>query len=219
MARSPRGNKSKDKSFRRKVATRSPRRTVLVFCEGARTEVDYLKALKSEPAVREVASVDIQIDEDTHGYAPLTLVTAAAEARERANGEDGEIDEVWCIFDVEQPQNHPNLKKAVALARDRSVQVAVSNPCFELWLALHFQDQTAPIASKAADGLRRTLDGSQNKGVDGYKYMSRCDEAARRARSLTTKHKRDGTKFPNDNPSSGMYRLLEAVERPTEDST
>ena len=219
MSRSPRGKKSKDKSLRRKVATRSRRRTVLVFCEGARTEVDYLKALKSEPAVREVASVDIQIDEDTHGYAPLTLVRAAAEARERSNDEDGEIDEVWCIFDVEQPKNHPNLKEAVALARDRGVQVALSNPCFELWLALHFQNQDAPVTSKVAVGLRRTLDGSQDKGVDGYKYMPRRDEAARRARSLTTKHRGDGTKFPNDNPSSGMYRLLEAVECPTEDST
>ena len=42
--------------------------------------------------------------------------------------------------------------------------------------------------------------------------MPRRADAARRARALTTKHVGDGTEFPKDNPSSGMYRLLEAIE-------
>ena len=126
-------------SLRRQVGGRDPKRTFLVFCEGEKTEPAYLKALKREPAVRDVASVDIRVDEGTGGAVPLTLVEAAAEARARSSGEDGEIDEVWCVFDVEWPQNHPNLKRALALARESGVRVAVSNPCFELWLALRLR--------------------------------------------------------------------------------
>ena len=213
MARPPRGKNSKGKSLRRKVATRAPRRTILVFCEGERTETDYLEALKRDPAVRDIASVDIRIHQDSLGYAPLTLVRAAVEARARAADEEGEIDEVWCIFDVEQPKNHPNLKEAIALARDRGVHVAVSNPCFELWLILHFQDQSAPMTSKDAIDLRRSLDNSRDKGLDGYLYMPQRDQAARRARDLDDRHKGNATRFPNDDPSSGMFRFLEATER------
>ncbi len=38
-------------------------------------------------------------------------------------------------------------------------------------------------------------------------------DAARRARSLDEMHKDNDTNFPDDNPSSGMYKLLEAIEQ------
>ena len=209
MAKS-RQRQRRDGSLRRDVAVRTPKRTFLVFCEGEKTEPAYLKALKREPAVSDVASVDIRVDEETSGPLPLTLVDAAAKARARSSGEDGEIDEVWCIFDVEWPQNHPNLDRALARARESGVRVAVSNPCFELWLALHFDDHTAGLDT--ATRLRRTLDGSTDKGLDGATYMSRRAAAARRARSLDARHEGNGTKFPRDNPSFGMHRFLEAIE-------
>ena len=209
------GKKSRGKPLRRKSAFRTPKRTFLVFCEGEKTETDYLKALKREPAIREIASVDIQIDGDSHGSAPLTLVKAAAEARERAGGE---LDEVWCIFDVEQPQNHPNLREAVALAGDKDVKVAISNPCFEIWLALHFGEHSRPLKTLEAISLRQTYDKRKDKGLDGSQYMPLRNEAAGRARALDIRHEGNGTEFPNDNPSSGMHRFLESVERHTEDA-
>ena len=136
MARSSR-SKSHRRRSRRRVGVRQPRKTLLVFCEGEITEPEYLQALKREPGVREVASV--QFRKSTIGISPpLTLVTKAADAVQRSSEERDEIDEVWCLFDVEWPQNHPNLRQALDVASDTNVKVAVSNPCFELWLALHF---------------------------------------------------------------------------------
>ena len=201
-----------DRSLHRRVAFRRPRRTFLVFCEGTRTEPDYIKALKQEPAVRDSASVDIRIDLNASGAVPLTLVNAAAEARDRNSQEQGEIDEVWCLFDVEWPQNHPKLPEARAKATVSDVCLAISNPCFELWLALHFENRTAWLDNDAAGKLRRDHDKSSGKGLDGSEYMPRRADAAQRARALTAKHAGDGTEFPDDNPSSGMYLLLEAIE-------
>ena len=202
----------KDRSLRRRVAFRTPKRTFLVFCEGTRTEPDYIKALRQEPAVRDSASVDIRIDLSASGAVPLTLVNAAAEARTRTSREQGEVDEVWCLFDVEWPRNHPDLPEAKARADRSDVRLAISNPCFELWLALHFEDHTAPLDNRAARNLLRDHDKSSGKGLDGSEYMPRRADAAQRARALTAKHAGDGTEFPNDNPSSGMYLLLEAIE-------
>ena len=183
-----------------------------MFCEGTKTEPDYIKAMTQEPAIRGSASVDIRIDLNASGAVPLSLVNAAAEARVRNSQEQGEIDEVWCLFDVEWPKNHPNLHAARAMAEASDVRLAISNPCFELWLALHFEDHTAWLDTHAAGRLRREHDNSAGKRLDGSHYMPRRADAAQGARALTAKHAGDGTEFPNDSPSSGMYLFLEAIE-------
>ena len=195
----------------RRVGVRAPRKTYLVFCEGARTEPDYIRALKQEPEVRARASV--RIGKDTVGIAPpLSLLRAAVKAIDRAEEEKAEIDAVWCLFDVEWPDNHPKLDQTVALAKRKNVQIAVSNPSFELWLALHFQDCPVWLDTSAAERLRKSHDGSTDKGVNGAMYMPLRAEATDRARGLAEKHEKQGTRFPHDNPSSGMYLLLQAVD-------
>lgn len=140
---SPRRTKAKD--LQRKVANRPERRTIVVFCEGEASEPDYIKGLKRLPHVQENTAVDIEIDPDQG--VPMTLVKRAVERQA-----DDEVDECWCVFDVEWPKNHPNLRQALDLARRHGVKVAVSNPCFEVWLILHLQDQTGFLSSDEADG-------------------------------------------------------------------
>ena len=95
--------------LKRRTGIRSPRRTFVILCEGTVTEPHYLDALKRLPEVHEIASVKIEVDKCRSGAVPLTLVEAAIEVK---NGND-EIDEVWCLFDVEAPQPHPNLAQAL----------------------------------------------------------------------------------------------------------
>ena len=122
------------KSLKRKVATRQPKRTILVFTEGEVTEPAYVKELKRLEHVRQSTSIRVEIA-GAH-MVPYPLVEKAV-----AQAADNEIDEVWCLFDVESPKPHPRLREAVALAaRDDKVHLAISNPCFELWLILHHQD-------------------------------------------------------------------------------
>ena len=195
----------------RNVGDRIPRKTFLVFCEGARTEPDYLKALKQRPEVHARASVSFS--GATIGISPpLSLVRAAVKAIDRAEEEKDELDEVWCLFDVEWPQNHPNLYEAVSLAKKRNVQMAVSNPSFELWLVLHYSDVPGWLDTKAAERLRKSHDGSTGKGVDGATYMPLRAGAVDRARTLAMKHEKKRARFPQNNPSSGVYLLLEAVD-------
>ncbi len=201
-------------SLKRKVETRVPRKTITVFCEGKRSEPEYLEALRRLPEVRDVASVDIRVDYQGSGAVPLTLVRRAAEAKERVDGEDGEVDEFWCIFDVECPIPHPNLVEAVDIANRKGIHTAITNPCFELWLILHFQGHGAYIDNDAARRLRRSLDGQIDKGVVSTQYMSRIRVASRRAKSLDRNHERNDTRFPQNNPSSGMHKFVTSVLPP-----
>jgi hypothetical protein len=124
MAR--RGSKSAGRPLKRKVATRRPRKTLVVFCEGEKTEPEYLDALKRQPPVRDVAAVDLRVEAGRGGSVPRTLVAMATEAHSRAIDEEAEIDEFWCVFDVEWPRNHPVLNEAIQQAGANDIKLAVS---------------------------------------------------------------------------------------------
>lgn len=213
MPKGPRRTAGRKRS-RRSVGTRKPKKTLLVFCEGTVTEPDYIRALRGDPSVREVAAVEIQVNKGTIGITPpLKLVQAAVSALERATYESREVDEIWCLFDVEWPDTHPGLRQALALAEKSGVKTAVSNPCFEVWLALHFEHCRQWLTKREADNLRKQYDGSKRgeKTVDGEKYMPLRMQAVRHARLLEQMHESRGKRFPDNNPSSGMYLLIETI--------
>lgn len=199
--------RTRAKDLKRRVGVRPERRTIVVYCEGEASEPDYLNGLKRLAHIRENAAIMIEID--TRSGVPLTLVERAVERK----WSDPEVDEVWCVFDVEAPKPHPNLTKAMLLAATHDVRIAVSNPCFELWLILHFEDQTAFLSTAAAESKSRRLDGRKGKRIEPAAYLERRGIAVRRARSLAKRHEANGTGFPDDNPSSSMCDLLASIER------
>lgn len=197
--------RTRAKDLRRKTAIRPERKTVVVFCEGEASEPDYINGLKRLASIRENAAIDIEVA--TERGVPLTLVQLATD-----RSTDDEVDECWCIFDVEWPKNHPNLKRAMAIAADHGVRLVVSNPCFELWLILHFEDQTAFMATHEAERRSRQLDGRAGKRIGASAYMPLRRAAVGRAVKLTQRHEQNDTPFPKDNPSSLMYEFLASVD-------
>ena len=150
------------------------------------------------------------------GYEPRRLVEEARAAKRAVRGQQTSASEYWCVFDVEAPAPHERLHEAVQMASANGISLAISNPCFELWLVLHYASHESWISNDACRSLRRQHDGSQGKGVDGAAYMPRRRDAIMRAKRLAMLHARANRVLPDDNPSSGLYRLLKAVE-PTED--
>jgi len=183
----------------------------VVFCEGEKTEPQYLEALKKLPEIRGAAAVDLRIETGHGGAVPRTLVRLAIDARSRAAAEEAEIDEFWCVFDVEAPKNHPGLADAVRRAHENGIRLAITNPCFEAWLIPHFKDHGAWLANDGARRLRRELDGSSDKSLEPAKYMPLVAAAARRAAELEKRHQKNATVFLHDNPSSGMHRLIASI--------
>lgn len=140
MARRPRGGAEKRSSAPKK----EPYPTVLIVCEGERTEPDYLFALKQE---LRLSSANIAIVGRECGSSPATVVQYAIDKCTR----DGGYDHVYCVFDRDV---HPDYE--VAKNRCRTIRRAfegkkvsfaaiTSNPCFEYWLLLHFVDTSRPF--------------------------------------------------------------------------
>ncbi|MDR1426628.1 MAG: RloB family protein [Bifidobacteriaceae bacterium] len=196
--------RTRAKDLRRRIGHSPELRTLVVFCEGEGSEPDYIRGLQRLPQVAGNTALTIEIS-TKHGV-PLTLVDLAVKKLK-----DPEIDECWCVFDVEWPRHHPGLAEALARARGAGVQVAVSNPCFELWLILHYKECSAFLNTDQAERKSRSLDRREGKRVSAASYMSRIGDAVRRAEALDRRHEGNGTVFPENNPSSGMYLFIRAV--------
>ncbi|MDR1266576.1 MAG: RloB family protein [Propionibacteriaceae bacterium] len=194
------------KSLKRKVGTRPVKRIIVAFCEGEGSEPDYIKGLQRLPEVAGNAALSIELS-DRHGV-PYTLVDNAVALKKT----DPEVDECWCLFDVEWPQNHPRLSDAIGRADSvAGVYVAVSNPCFEVWLIMHHKNVTAFLTTDQAEQFSRAADERPGKHINADLYMPKRGDAVRRAETLEQRHHSNGTVSPHDNPSSGVFRFLRAV--------
>jgi hypothetical protein len=192
--------------LRRSTGTRAELRTVVVYCEGSITEPEYQRAFKRLPSVRRQTSVRIEIAAET--AVPYPLVEAAA-----SRAREAEVDEVWCFIDVEAPTPHPRLPEAIALARRADVRLAVSNPCFELWLVLHDRDWNRPGTSTAdIVAAAQGLSACSGKHLDADALLSSRHAAVRRARALMRRHLENGMQPPDDNPSSRVGSFIEAYD-------
>jgi hypothetical protein len=191
--------------LRRPVDGRPEKRVLRIFCEGARTEPEYFEAVKRLPTVH--SSVSVKVRSDPRAGRREQLLDKAITARRTTLA-----DEVWCVFDVESHVAARAPVEKLRLLQERAgeggVAIAFSNPCFEVWLVLHHGEQHARLTTDDAVRLRRVFDGSIGKEVAGAKYMGTLQLAADRATQLDRRHEVDGTIFPENNPSSGVYRLL-----------
>lgn len=97
---------------------------------------------------------------------------------------------------------------ALALAAKAGIKVAVSNPCFELWLLLHHEDCSAHCADCDAVQvrLRKRVPAYDKTRLRFRDFAGGLDQAIALARKLDptgTDHIR--------NPSTGVWRLVGAV--------
>lgn len=202
MTRNPRG--------RRKVTAKAVKRSLLVFVEGDVTEEGYLNFFRKRHRVK----VAVQIG-DFHGT-PLPMVEAAVRQKKenerlQKRGRGAAHDEVWCVFDTDQ---HPHMDKALGLAAENGINVALSCPCIELWFLLHFEDQTAYIERHAAQSKAKShLDcGKALTGPALSALAEHYEIAKTRAQKLDAKHQGDATPTPA-NPSSGVWQLVDSITR------
>ena len=192
---------------RRGHTARKERRVIRVLTEGKITEPGYLTAW----ARRYRHSVRIDLSEC--GMAPETLVDHAAQhmrRRRRSGRGDREFDEIRCVFDIDE---HGNIPAAIHNARQSGIEVAVSNPCIELWLVLHVEDQAAYIHRRNVQRRANELELTVGKKISERAWTTLFDEfetARQRAKGLDQRHSGNGSP-PRSNPSTDVWRLVDRI--------
>ncbi|MFR9723842.1 RloB family protein [Streptomyces sp. MS19] len=201
MTRSPRreGPRFESDLRRRGTARRTARERVLVVCGAKATEADYLNGL-----VRHLSNPAVTVRVKTKPGSPSQLV---AHASDLWNQDRDGFDQVWCVTDVDE---YTDLDQALAAAHRAGIGLAVSNPCFELWLLLHFRDHTAycPNYRALRAALAKHLPRYDKARLDFRDFASGWQAAVPRARQLAPEDKEHGV-----NPATGVWRLVEQITR------
>lgn len=187
-----------------------PKRRLLVVCEGRRTEPDYIRGF--ERHVRN-ATVEIEIPRD-HGD-PKRLVEIAKErshdardAARRYRDDFLKFDEVWCVFDRD---DHERFHDAMSMARDNGIELAISNPCVELWLLLHFRESPGARHHRDLTRILRKHLPRYTKRLDFDDLVGGVSEATARARRLDDDAVEMGE--AGRNPTTGFYLLTDSIAR------
>jgi RloB-like protein len=200
----------RDRSLKRRKPRRQELHRVLLYCEGKNTEPDYFQGVRAD-----LRGIPVRICLGTAHGEPLALVREAVKHQVRAPHCRADqftgYDEVWCVMDVEAPQRHPTLEPALALAREEGVKVALSNPCFELWILLHLQEVTGYRTSEQAQKLLEESAtcgySARGKKLDYDHLRSLQALACERAMKL----RRDPGRTYLSNPWTDVDQLVEGL--------
>ena len=99
-------------------------------------------------------------------------------------------------------------------ATQSGIEVAVSNPCFELWLVLHAHDQTAYVDRRDVQRRSTDLELTSGKHIANaaarHMLIDLFETAKRRAKALDRRHQGNGSP-PRSNPSTDVWRLVDRL--------
>jgi len=189
-------------------------RLYFLIVEGAKTEPSYFYALEANGLVpRHRVKLHV-FSPDGNASAPTYLIgKAEVVAKERLMGVD---DEIWLVFDVDRHSGSNRLTQVIQSLKDASERgwnVAISNPCFEVWLLLHVSDDLAGVTDRG-DSVETALRASLG-GYDKRRTPSQCLNAEALSRATISARLGDtnpASPVPNL-PGTRVYRLFDSIFR------
>ena len=134
----PRRAKQTKDTQRRGQAIKSSGQTVLIVCEGTKTELNYFKELRQHYHLQAVHTVDVTSGSSGRNAKNILL---DAKKRYKVSKEKGDpYDRVYCVFDRDDECGaNAGFRDVINEIRKlKNFHAAYSIPSFEFWLLLHF---------------------------------------------------------------------------------
>jgi hypothetical protein len=210
--------RARSSDLKRKPASREPKTRFTIFCEGKNTEPAYLAAIRR---IHPDSIIDIDIIPEagvpyTQAQSAIRVATERGFFKKRKESFERN-DQFWVVFDRD---DHPRFEESVALCEAKKIHAARSNPCFELWLILHYQDYDKPSDRHQVQSHLQTIDPKYD--AKGRK-LAACDSlvanletAERRAEAQITRRAEENSHFGP--PSTTMHLLTRAIRHASQKS-
>jgi hypothetical protein len=191
----------------------------VIATEGSETERRYFDGFESSRVHVETLPTGLE-----GSSSPDAVLERLEEFRDRYDL--GGTDQLWLVVDVDRWGDR-KLRDVCRDARGRFA-TAVSNPCFELWLYLHFFD-AADLSGPEWDALVPASGGNRSRAMErrlrarlleregaGYdkatltfaRFRTGIGDAIARARALDTD---PAARWPQAFPGTHVYRLAEEL--------
>jgi hypothetical protein len=196
----------KRRRFERKIGDRPYEKLFVIACEGEETEPQYFNLLKSFLLNEKVRLKPLSGKKKTS----CTQVLDKLKRHLRENNVM-EPYEAWLVIDKDDNQEK-DLRKIYEWSQSKdNYGLALSNPKFEYWLLLHFDEAKGVQSSvQCSERLKRHLP-DYDKGIDCRKItQDKITDAVKRAKQ------RDNPPCPDwpKNVGTTVYRLVEKLIQP-----
>ena len=191
------------RSIKRAKPAREQLKRYYLLCEGKNTEPEYFQNL-----VDHFQAANIAIFIVPAAGAPQTIAGKADGIRNNRNKKTSfeEGDEIWAIFDRD---THEHYEASRAVCGQKGINVAYSDPCFELWLILHHHAIHAPGThhqiQKKFEELDPNYKSTGGKRCNFALLANNVEVAENNARSLLTARAAEGR--PESCPSTTVHNL------------
>ncbi len=192
----------KRRKFQRQSGYRRYRKIFILATEGAQTEPQYFSIFNNEQSV-----IRIKCLQKGHDSSLIKVLKKMENYLKEEGLKNG--DEAWLVIDRDQ-WNEKQLEELSAWAlKKKNHGLALSNPKFEYWLLLHFEEGNNIKSSADCDERLKRYLPNYDKRVDKSKFTrDRIDKAAERARLRDNPPCVD---WPRKIGNTTVYRLVENI--------
>ena len=174
---------------RRASKGKTIRPTFFVFCEGE-TEEAYVKYLRT------IYRLPIEIDPKIAGSKITEKYITEYKKQKTVHPKD----RTYLVYDCDV---EAVLKKLQGI---KNAHYLFSNPCFEIWYLLHYQNQTASLTSEVCISKLSNHISNYKKGALNDKLKSKIVE--NKSKSIS----RAKTLSEFNNPSTNVYKFVEELD-------
>jgi len=193
---------------KRKANIKTVRKSIILACEGTKTECLYFQDIFKELQIRHKITSD-------------SLVIA----KHKHTDPEGVLDDLlnhpnyqgftykWIVIDRDIERTNggghtvDNFNTALSRARGKKIKVAYSNPCFEIWYLLHLEYRNTAIDR---DELVDKLESEQGYQKNALFEQGSVDVAIANAKRLLVSYPHHNPEI--DNPSTTVHKLLEDLK-------
>jgi hypothetical protein len=134
------------RKLNRNQPSRNPGQKIIIACEGSKTEPIYFESIRNELRSPTLKIIVLRHQGKTD---PHSIIDRLIEERQVMKDEKAWTakDAAWAVFDGDEhiEKSLVNWQKAIAKAKKQNINLAITNPSFELWYLIHFQEHLAQV--------------------------------------------------------------------------
>ena len=204
---------SQNRSDRKKVLLKSG--AYLIITDAEQTEKNYFEGIKN--IIPDSLKNDLQIK--IYSNKPLVkIIDFAAEQRNK----DERFRNIWLVFDRDEVKN---FDKLIEVAKKNKMNVAWSNPCFEIWLMSYFKNlENIPNSKKCCETFEKIFKENTSKKYKKSEekiYNILCEngsenKAIQRAREKYHQVRKEYSKPSKMIGCTTVYKLVEELKKKIE---
>jgi len=180
-------------------------RLVVVATEGSTTEKQYFRIFE-----RMSSRIQVIILPTEDGKSAPKHVLDRLRKYRREN--DLRREDLLCLVIDEDRWPDAQMADVAAKALQQHIELAISCPCFEVWLYLHHQDPIPAMATMSSqqmkEELRSLLGGYDHTNLQVEQFEPLVGEAVRRAKALNSN---PTARWPS-RPGTRVYRIIERMQ-------